>query len=116
MSMKKYINIGPAVVCKGLARRSSWEVSEEIQERLSCVNVETQNEDEADFWVANIKYDSAMAGEIDDVLDAGHGFAVIEGIAEEVGNFTNFFEPEIAVLRRHYKSVKISYGVTGHWM
>lgn len=93
----------------------TWEISKELKDRLYSAHSMGGHFGEAstEYWIPNISW----GGSLEESLSKYEEAAVAVDptvMASDIALFSKFFEAEIAVLRKHYQSVTVRWGLLAY--
>jgi len=92
---------------------NAWDIADECKERITHVSGMCEfGEKLTDYWISNLTNDGIWSLALEMYTDALQEISP-EVITEGKAKFTEFFAPELEILRKHYASVEICWGVLG---
>ena len=89
---------------------SSGDISNEVDSRL--VPLSELGERLEDYWVSNLLNDGVWDLNLEMYQNVSEEINP-EIIPEGIARFTEFFAPELGILKKHYASVEVCWGVLG---
>ena len=87
-----------------------WEIIEEVDQRLHCAN-ENIGEPNTHYWMSNMVSCSGIG--LDRYEERVEAITAVN-IYNDVAQFHQEFEKELAVLRKHYLSVTVKWGLVAY--